>query len=61
MVFDWTITVLNTVVDRRVPVRATNRLQIVKRDFITTDQLLLPLADETDAAVKMILCEVIFH
>ena len=61
VVFDWTMTTLRTVVDRRGPVRATNRLQIVQRDFVTTDQLLLPLADDADATVKMILCEVLFH
>lgn len=60
VVFDWTMTVLRTVVDRGAPIRATNRLQSVNRDYVTSDQLLLPLSDAADAEVKTILCEVFF-
>ena len=48
VVFDWTMMVLRAVVERRAPVRAGNRLQMVRREFIASDQFLLPLSDESD-------------
>jgi hypothetical protein len=56
VIFDWSMTVLRTVVATRLPVRAANRLRMVNRDYITSDQLHLPLSED-DAAVNMILCE----
>jgi hypothetical protein len=59
VIFDWTMTVLRAVVDQRVPVAASNRLRMVRKEFIASEQLLLPLSND-GTSVNMILCEVAF-
>jgi len=56
VIFDWSMTVLRNVVAHRRPVRASNRLRMVDRDYTTSDQLHLPLSEDGEA-VSMILCE----
>ena len=59
IVFDWSMAVLNATVANQRPVRATNRLRMVDRDYVASDQLHLPLSED-GKSVNMILCEVLF-
>jgi hypothetical protein len=59
VIFDWTMTVLRAVVETRTPVSATNRLCMVRRELVASDQLLLPLSNDGQS-VNMILCETLF-
>ena len=56
VIFDWSMTVLRAVVANRLPVRASNRLRMVNRDYTASDQLHLPLSED-GATVNMILSE----